>query len=151
MINRKNFNNLFDSICLTLLLLFLITFYCLMLWFAVIHPSEGTNPIAALIVSTILFGVFIAGTFFCMIAYCYEYWIINKTCICSKKLFRRQIIIDLKDIEKVEKKVVHALVLGIYRSDAYVISSKQKKITILINERKVYTDLESVIIQFFVR
>ena len=69
--NKKNYNNLFDSICMTILFFVCLVFYLVILWFGVINPNEGTNPIASLIISTVVFGVMITITTFLIIKFCY--------------------------------------------------------------------------------
>ena len=55
--NKKNYNNLFDSICMTLFLILIIALYSLAIWFGVINHNEGTDPIAALIAFSLFFGI----------------------------------------------------------------------------------------------
>ncbi|MBQ7376484.1 MAG: hypothetical protein IJW52_06335 [Clostridia bacterium] len=140
--NKRNFNNLFDSICITLLLLVLVVLYLVAVWFGVINSKEGTDLVIAMIAFTIILGIAIAITITLMIKRCYEYWIMSDDSIISKKLFSRKVIIKFSEIERVEKKIVPALVLGLYKSEAYVIYSKSKKIVILTGGRKKFFDLE---------
>ena len=79
---------------------------------------------------------------------CYEYWILFDDSILSKKLFSKKVIIKFTEIEKVEKKVVPALVLGMYKSEAYIIYSKVNKIVILTDERKKFPELDSQLTEF---
>lgn len=140
--NKRIFNNLFDSICMTILFFVCLAFYLLIIWFGVINSEEGANPIALLIISTIVFGNMITIITVLIIKCCYEYWILSDDSIISKKLFSKRRIIKLAEIEKVEKKIVFALVLGIYKSEAYIIYSNAKKIMILIGKRKEYSKLD---------
>ena len=78
----------------------------------------------------------------------YEYWILFDDSILSKKLFSKKVIIKFTEIEKVEKKVVPALVLGMYKSEAYIIYSKVNKIVILTDERKKFPELDSQLTEF---
>lgn len=139
---KKHYNNLFDSIVVTFLLLVGIIFYSFVIWYGVLFPKDGTDPHFTFIVSTIFFGIInitcIIIIFFC----CYEYWILSDCAISSKKNFRRKVIINLNEIEAVEKKVISAFVMGLYKSEAYIICSRNKKIVILINEVKRFTELE---------
>lgn len=139
--NKKEFNNIFDSICITLLFVCLI-FYLVVIWFGVINPKEGTNPIATMIISTLVFGVMVTIIGILIIQGCYEYWLLSEDSIYSKKLFRNKIIIKLNENDRVEKKIVPALVMSTYKSKAYIIYSKSKKIVILRNERKKFYDLD---------
>lgn len=134
--SRKNFNNLFDSLCISILFFISLAFYLVIIWFGVIHSKEEASSIAVLTISTIIFGCMIFGTIILIVKGCYEYWILLEDSITSKKPFSRKRVIKLSEIEKVEKKIVPALVLGTYKSEAYVIYSNTTKIVIFTNERK---------------
>ena len=146
--NKRNYNNLFDSICMTILFFVCLAFYLTIIWFGVIHSNEGTNPIALLIISTIVFGIMITITIFLIIKYCYGYWILLDESIICKKLFSKRRKMKLIEIQKVEKKTISAFVLGIYKSEAYIIYSSDKKIVILIGKRKKYFELDNVLTKF---
>ena len=146
--NKRNYNNLFDSICMTILFFVCLAFYLTIIWFGVIHSNEGTNPIALLIISTIVFGIMITITIFLIIKYCYGYWILLDDSIICKKLFSKRRKMKLIEIKKVEKKTISAFVLGIYKSKAYIIYSSDKKIVILIGKRKKYFELDNVLTKF---
>lgn len=135
--NKKYYNNLFDSICMTILLFVCLVFYLFVLWFGVINPNEGTNPIASLIISTMVFGMMITITIFLIIKFCYGYWILLDNSIIYKKLFSMRRQIKLAEINKVELKTIPALILGIYKSKAYIIHSNDTKIVILIGEKNI--------------
>ena len=141
--NKRFFNNIFDSICVTSLLVVCIAFYLLVIWFGVFNHKEGTDPIVTLIISTLIFGLMSVTTIVLIVLYCYDYWVLTDNCIYAKKLFRKRVEICLKEIEKVEKKTVPALILGIYKSDAYIIYSRNKKIVILIDGRKKFPALSA--------
>lgn len=140
--NKKNFNNLFDSIITIIILIFCIFFYLTMMYFGVLHPNETTNPIVLFIIGTTLFVPIIIILLIITFKYCFEFWFLNDKIIYSKKLFQKRKIIYLNQIEKVEKKKIQAWVLGNYFSEAYIIYSAKNKIIVLINNRKRYHDLE---------
>ena len=146
--NKRNYNNLFDSICMTILFFVCLAFYLTIIWFGVINSNEGTNPIASLIISTIVFGIMITITIFLIIKYCYGYWILLDDSIICKKLFSKRRKMKLVEIKKVEKKTISAFILGIYKSEAYIIYSSDKKIVILIGKRKKYFELENALTKF---
>lgn len=146
--NKRNYNNLFDSIFMTILFFVCLAFYLTIIWFGVIKSNEGTNPIALLIISTIVFGVMIIITTFLIIKCCYEYWILLDDSIIYKKLFSKKRKMKLTDIKKVEKKIVSALVLGTYKSEAYIIHFSDRKIIILIRDRKKYSELDYELAKF---
>ena len=102
--NKRNFNNLIDSVCVTLVLVLLISIYILMIIWGVINPREGTDPIATLIVATILFGGMIIVSAIIIVKDCYGYWILSDNSIYFKKLFSRSVVIKFDEIKKVEKK-----------------------------------------------
>ena len=146
--NKKNFNNLFDSLCVTLLFIACLSAYVLMIWFGVVNPKEGTNPLTTLLVSTLIWVPMMAVIGILIVKGCYEYWVLLDDSIYSKKIFSRKVIIKCSEIEKVEKKIVPALILGTYKSESYTIYSKNKKIVILIDERKKSTDLDYVLTKY---
>ena len=146
--NKKIYNNLFDSICVTILFFVFLVFYLAVLWFGVINSNEGTDPIASLIISTALFGVMITITTFLIIKSCYGYWILLDDSIIYKKLFSKRRQIKLAEINKVELKTIPALILGIYKSKAYIIHSNDKEIVILLKEGKKYSELSSELTKF---
>ena len=146
--NKKIYNNLFDSICMTIFFFVCLVFYLVVLWFGVINYNEGTNPIASLIISTMVFGVMITITAFLIIKFCYGYWILLDDSIIYKKLFSKRRQIKLEEINKVELKTIPALILGIYKSKAYIIHSNDMKIIILLKEGKKYSELSSELTKF---
>jgi hypothetical protein len=133
---------------MTILFFVCLVFYLVILWFGVINSNEGANSIALLIISTIVFGAMITITSFLIIKLCYGYWILLDDSIIYKKLFSKRRKVKLSEIERVEKKIVSALVLGIYKSEAYIISSSDNKIIILIRERKKFSELDYELSKF---
>ena len=148
--DKKHFNNLLDSICISLLFLVGITFYLLVIWYGVINPKEGTNPVFALITATIFFGIINISFILILFIFCYEYGILTDDSICSKKIFRRKVTIKLNEIDKVEKKEISAFVMGAYKSQAYIIHSKNKRVVVLLQERKKYNDLDQCLAPFII-
>ena len=146
--NKKHFNNILDSVCITLFLFLCIVLYSLTLWFGVINPQDGTRPMFLLFISTLIFVPMILIVVVWIVKDCYEYWILTNECICSKKPFRKKVIIKLKEIDTVERKVIAAFVMSTYKSDAYIIYSKSKKIVILTGERKKFPELDYELAKF---
>lgn len=140
--NKKNYNNLFDSIMTMIMFIFCISFYLIMMYFGVLHPREGTNPVAVLIAGTAIFGLMSIILLIIIFKYCFEFWFLNNKIIYSKKLFQKRKIICLDQIEKVEKRKINAWILGNYSSEAYIIYSSKTKIIILIGDKKKYQDLD---------
>ena len=139
--NKKNFNNIFDSICLTLLLVFSIIIYCIIVWLGLAHLKESINKAIFIILCALFFGAMLIINIILIINGCYEYWVLTEDCIYNKKLFRKRIKIIIDEIDKVERVVVPAIILGLYKSNAYVVYSKGYKITILIKTGEVFTIL----------
>lgn len=146
--NKKIFNNLFDSVCITLLLFVCLALYFLIIFFGVIKYKDGTNPVLLLMFSSLLFGSMIIVLIVLLIKYCYSYWVISDDFIFSKKMFSKTVVIEFSKIKKVEKKIVSAFVLGTYKSSAYIIHSETEKIVILISERKNFPKLDYALANF---
>ena len=145
--DKKVFNNLFDSVCVTLLLFACLAFYLIIIWFGVLNVREEANTVVTMIIATLFFGVMSTITTVLIIIGCYEYWFLSDEYIYSKKIFRKKVTIKLSEIDKVEKKIVPAIVLGVYKSEAYIIYSKNKRISILTNGKK-NSDLDSELSKF---
>lgn len=81
--NKKNYNNLFDSIMTVIIFIFCISFYIMMIYFGVLHPREGTNPIATLIAVTAIFGLISIILLIIIFKYCFEFWFLDNEIIYS--------------------------------------------------------------------
>lgn len=149
--NKKNYNNLFDSIMTVIIFIFCISFYIMMIYFGVLHPREGTNPIATLIAVTAIFGLISIILLIIIFKYCFEFWFLDNEIIYSKKLLKKRKIIYLDQIEKVDKTKINAWVLGNYSSEAYIIYSTKTKIIILIDSKKKYQDLDDVLKNYIIK
>lgn len=145
---RKNFNNLFDSICLTILISIAIILYLISLYFGVINPKVEVDAMLLLIILSSIFGIIIIGLTVLIILYCYEYWVLTDDVIYGKKLFRKKVIINLNEIKKVERKEIFALILGTYKSDSYTIYSENQRVILLVNEKN-FSDIEHELTKFF--
>lgn len=146
--NKKIYNNLFDSICVTILFFVFLVFYLAVLWFGVINSNEGTDPISSLIISSVFFGVMITITIFLIIKFCYGYWVLLDETLIYKKIFCKRRQIKLAEINKVEQKTIPALILGTYKSEAYLIYSNDIKIVILLKQGKKYSELDYALTKF---
>ena len=147
--NKKVFNNLYDSILLTLSLLAMVAILFCGIYFGVVNRLENTRDI---VVALILLSPLVLLTISCTVIFvnnCYGYWILSEHSICSKKLLRGKVTIKLNEIDKVEKKTIPALIFGIFESDAYIIHSKGQKIEILLKEKRDYFDLDNKLANFF--
>ena len=146
--NKRIYNNLFDSICMTIFSFVVLIFYLVTIWFGVINSEEAINPFALLIISTVFFGVMLTITTFLIIKYCYGYWILSDDSIIYQKLFSKKRKMKLAEIEKVDKKMISAFILGTYKSEAYIIHAGDMKIVILIGENKKYSELDFELAKF---
>ena len=115
--NKKNYNNLLESIVMTIILIIITCFYLMMIYFGVLHPKAGTNPIITLVVGTVIFGGLLVLSVIIILIWCYEYWYIDGESISSKKIFRKKKKILISQIKRVEKRVVDALIFGTYHSE----------------------------------
>jgi len=149
--NKKNYNNLFDSIMTVIIFIFCISFYIMMIYFGVLHPNETTNPIVLFIIGTTLFVPIIIILLIITFKYCFEFWFLDNKIIYSKKLLQKRKIIYLDQIEKVDKTKINAWVLGNYSSEAYIIYSTKTKIIILIDSKKKYQDLDDVLKNYIIK
>ena len=145
--NKKNFNNLYDSIITTLFLIVCLACYLIMIYGSVLENGI-INKIITLVIGSMIFGTAVIIIFIGIINYCYEYWILDEEEIHSKRLFRRMVSIKLSEIKAVEKKEVFAIVLEAYKSNAYIIYSVDKKIVVLIQDKRQYDDLENALSMF---
>lgn len=135
---------------MTIILIIEICFYLTMMYFGVLHPRNGTNPIATLIGGTVIFGGLSVLSVIIIIIWCYEYWYLDDKSIFSKKIFGKKKVILINQIEKVEKKVVNALIFGTYYSEAYIIYSAKTKITILISSIKKYQEIDDELKKYII-
>ena len=137
---KRIYNNLLDSILVSVILCITIAFYCIILWFGFL-PRNWANSWFGFTVCTILFAPMIVGCCWLIIEKGYGYWYLTENTICTKKLFRRRIEIPLNEIVRVEKKKVNSLLFD-YTTVCHILYSKDKQIVIYLKEGKHYTDLE---------
>ena len=144
--NKKNYENLIDSICATVLLFVCLAIY---LWFGVTDGKEGTNRVFSWIVMSVIFGSPIIILSVLIPKYCYGYWILLEDSIISKKLFSKRKEIKLAEIKKVERKKASVFsTTGLCDREAYVIDSGDITITLCMEEKKDYSDLEYELAKF---
>lgn len=127
--------------CCLVILVFII-------WFGVLHPSEGTDPIKILFVLGGMFGGAAIVTAVLIITSFYTYWVFQDDSIVFKKLFSKRKEIKLTEITKVEKTTTPSPLYVVYSVETYVIYSSDKKIAIMIREEKDYLELISVLNKF---
>ena len=134
MSSHKRFNNLLYSITCVLLVLLGIAVYAFFLHLF----SKNQNPEGRTISYIVWSVLLIPGLIFfsvLTVIHGFDYFVITPNEIVYKKLFQWKRIIQKQDVCLIEKTEVFALIPSVYRTDAYVISSKDKKIPIFINEK----------------
>lgn len=145
---KKVFLNLLESITVCLALAALVAFYSLILWFAVLHPNENTDPKVAFISGTILLGSSIIVCAVVIVRGCFGYWTLTDHSISIKRLFRKRLEIQFAEIERVEKKEIRSVDIYSGSAEGYIIYSKDKTIAIPLfsaQKKKELKELEQII------
>ena len=133
-IEMKKYNNLFDSICMTILTLLFFSAAVCCEYFAVITNDNNINKIGT---SFIIITFFVLSTIVSLsliFKFCYEKWWMEDDAICSKKLLHRPIKIKFNEIDFIDESIVPALIFDTFKSEAIIIKGKNKTITILKNK-----------------
>ena len=131
---KRVFNNLFDSIIMVILAIIILGAFFLVVVFGGIK-NENTNKVAVYICSSLVFIPMFITAICLIILHCFEWWIIDEGYICSKKPFRRKVIIRLDEIISVNEEEIWAFILELYKTNAIVIKSQTKKIIIYLNKK----------------
>ncbi len=142
--NKKKFNNLFDSIMMLLLTLFLIGIYVLFV-FIIGMNNENINKILVYIIYSLIFIPAIITTIFMLLLGCFEWWKIDNEHVESKKILKKRIQIKIEEIVSINEEVVPALILGTYKTNAIVIKSVTKKIVIYLNKNNTSEYIRNLI------
>lgn len=133
--NRKRYNNLKDSIAITIFLVVVVI--CLVLPISLTltgRIKENLDPKAVIIVISSLFGSMCIILLCLIIKECYGYYIIYDDKILYRNLYSKKIIM-YEDIKKVEIKEEGAFVLGTYKAEVLSIYGKKSVIKIYINKK----------------
>ncbi len=125
-LNKKIFNNLFDSILILLLELFFISAYSLIIVFGVIK-NDGTNKTTVCIVFSAIFIPIIILLFIMLLTGCFEWWKIADDYVETKKVLKKRTQIKVAEIISINEEVVPALILGVYKTNAVIIKTPAKK------------------------
>lgn len=132
--NKKIFNNLFDSILILLLELFFISAYSLIIVFGVIK-NDGTNKTTVCIVFSAIFIPIIILLFIMLLTGCFEWWKIADDYVETKKILKKRTQIKVADIISINEEVVPALILGVYNTNAVIIKAPTKRVVIYLNKK----------------
>lgn len=135
--DKKNYNNLFDSIMVLLLTLFLIVAYFLTILFS--------NNVQVYIISSVILIPAIITLVIMLFIGCFEWWKIDDERVESKKIFKQRIQIKFDEIVSINEEVVPALILGSYKTNAIVIKSQTKKIVIFLNKKNTIEHIRNLI------
>ncbi len=138
--NKKTFNNLAYSITNSIFLLFAI--------YLLLYTYNATDILPYRIFVCLLFGSMCIFMGSLSILYGYHYWYLGETYIYFKKRFRKKIIINLEEIEKVEKAWFRDNISCSKRLYGYIIYSKGKKINVAIHKKRKLNDLQAVLSRF---
>lgn len=149
-IEMKRYNNLYDSILVTILFLGSISFGVVSEYFGVIATERNVNKPFSSVVIISLSSIMALSSFFLIFKYCYEKWWIEDDAICSKKFLQKRVKIRFDEIESISEETVSALKLETYESDAIIVKGKKDaKIVILktkyVQKNNVYEMLKSKI------
>lgn len=136
---KKNFNNLIDSIIMTIFTILEIIVY---IYFVLIFKGNTQHHLLAFLIFTLLFGIPSIVCIISIILGCYGYWCIDGDVIYSKKLFSKKVCINVNDIVTINKKVISAVIFETFKIEAYNIISKDKTIKIYNHKNK---NLETLI------
>lgn len=139
---KKNFNNLIDSIVMTIFTIIEIIVYIFILF--LIFKGNTQHHLLEFLIFTLLFGIPSLVCVISIILGCYGYWYIQNDIIYSKKLFRKKIFINVNDIVTINKKEISAVIFETFKTDAYIIKSKNQTIKIYItksNNLEILTSL----------
>ncbi len=133
--NKKNYNNLMDSIVITISLVVAIILLVLPISLAVSgHVLEGTNTKALIIAMSAIFGTSSLILFYLLIRHCYGHYMIYDDRIVYRNIYSKKIILYC-DIKKMEIKEGNALILGTYKTEMLSISDEKSIIKIYINDK----------------
>lgn len=133
-LSKKHFNNLFDSILILLLELFFISAYSLIILFGVIK-NDSPYKTRVCIVGSAIFIPAIIILFIMMMTGCFEWWKIADDYVETKKVLKKKTQIKVSEIISINEEVVHALILGVYKTNAVIIKTPTKKVVIYLNEK----------------
>ena len=131
--NKKNYNNLFDSIMVLLLSLFLIVMYVIIIVFGCLKNEN--NKVFVCIICSVIFIPAIITTFIMIFHGCFGWWKIDGEHVIYKKLLKKKIQIKSGEIVTITEEVIPALILGTYKTNAIIIKSHTEKIVIYTNKK----------------
>jgi len=126
------YNNLYDSIITLLLIIVLIAFFIILIFCG--NPSKNINKTALYICGSLVFIPAIVASFTMLLLGCFGKWTVKNDIIVFKKIFKKTCI-KKNEITSITEKDIPAIILGVYKTKAMVIQSKDKKISIYLNKK----------------
>lgn len=141
---KRFYNNLFDSILLLIINISLIFDYILVLIFG-IFSKKNDYFVISLVITSIVFSVLILLSLLLIIYGCFEKISFDDKKIYSKKPFRRTIIIEYNEILELHEEQIPAVILGLYKTNALIIKSKDKSICIYLDKNKTKEEIMKLI------
>ena len=126
------YNNLYDSIITFLLLIILIVSFIILIVGG--NQNKSINKTALYIFGSLVFVPAIVASFILLLLGCFGKWTIKNDIIVFKKIFKKTCIKKI-EITSITEKDIPAIILGVYKTKAMVIQSKDKKISIYLNKK----------------
>ena len=110
-----------------------------------IFKGNTQHHLLEFLIFTLLFGIPSLVCVVSIILGCYGYWYIENDIIYTKKLFSKKIFINVNDIVTINKKEISAVIFETFKTDAYIIKSKNQTIKIYITKSKNLEILTSLL------
>ena len=128
---KKYFNNLPDSIFITVLFFQML----LLLSIAAVYTALYESFSVCLWITLVWCGVFLIPLALAIIFGCYEYWYIKDNTLFCKKLLRKEKCIRLPEITKAEKRSAAIVSWTRKYRNAYILHGNGEKFMIVINRK----------------
>lgn len=98
------------------------------------NQNKNINKTALYICGSLVFVPAIVASFTMLLLGCFGKWTIKNDIIVLKKIFKKTCIKKI-EITSITEKDIPAIILGVYKTKAMVIQSKDKKISIYLNKK----------------
>lgn len=98
------------------------------------NQNKNINKTALYICGSLVFVPAIVASFTMLLLGCFGKWTIKNDIIVLKKIFKKTCIKEI-EITSITEKDIPAIILGVYKTKAMVIQSKDKKISIYLNKK----------------
>ena len=152
--NKKKYNNLYESIIMTILFVLIVLMYIFMISQVIFNYVDPIQRNGLIIFANTFWLLLIIMGFVLIITSCFSYYTLSNNVITYKKPFRKKILINFDNVIKVETKEVKFLLFSYnvrmilpIKGIGHVISDDKNKI-IIIKKEKVDSNLERLIFNF---